>query len=149
MAMSCIFRELISKKFSPGCFHLDTNHILFSLTHAYVIAFLSAAPNASQRKKMIHSATTYDRHYNETAPLIEQAAGVHFPTKARTVVKGKGTKIYTPYSLSHLSSGLHNYCILAFLLMAVIHLYQRLFCICKSYGIKTVKCLLSTVWCYF
>ena len=48
------------------------------------------APNASQRKKTIQSATTYDRHYNETAPLIEQAAGVHFPTKARTVVRGKG-----------------------------------------------------------
>ena len=59
-------------------------------TYLIYILCICAAPNASQRLKTIKDTTTYDRHYNDTAPAVQQQAGVHFPTHARTVVKGKG-----------------------------------------------------------
>lgn len=80
---SCLF------KFETSA---DSSNRVSVSYHALILSTL-LAPNASQRKKTIQSATTYDRHYNETAPLIEQAAGVHFPTKARTVVRGKGMSL--------------------------------------------------------
>ncbi|XP_067944381.1 uncharacterized protein [Watersipora subatra] len=66
---------------------------------------LGIAPNASKRIRTVKSNTTYDRHYNETAPLVVQEAAVHFPTHARTVVKGKGpdelAAIYEDLKRSH------------------------------------------------
>jgi len=37
----------------------------------------------------VNTATTYDRHFNDTAPFVSGEANFHFPTHARTVVKGK------------------------------------------------------------